>query len=74
MLMERGNAALGVMEQHLAKHDWVAGGRYSVADIALFGYTHCADEGGFDLARYPAIGRWISRVGTTPRYIPLSPG
>jgi glutathione S-transferase len=71
MLMERGDAALGVMEQHLARNDWFAGGSYSVADIALFGYTHCADEGGFHLGRYPAVQRWIERVKTTPNYIPL---
>jgi glutathione S-transferase len=70
-LMERGNAALGVVEQHLARNDWFAGDRYSVADIALFGYTHCADEGGFDLSRYPAVQRWIERVKTTTNYIPL---
>ncbi|MGN6515627.1 MAG: glutathione S-transferase family protein [Rhizomicrobium sp.] len=72
MLMERGNAALGVMELHLADHDWFAGNRYSIADIALYGYTHCAEEGGFDLKRYPAIMRWLKRVEATPGYIPLS--
>ena len=71
MLIERGNAALGVMEQHLSKHDWFAAGRYSIADIALYGYTHSADEGGFDLTRYPAIQRWIARVKAIPNYIPL---
>ena len=68
----RGNAALGVMENHLAAHDWFAGGRYSVADIALYGYTHSAHEGGFDLNRYPAVIRWISRVREQPGHIPLS--
>jgi glutathione S-transferase len=71
LLIERGNAALGVMEQHLSKHDWFAGGRYSIADIALYGYTHCADEGGFDLSKYPAIQRWMTRVSQQPRHIPL---
>jgi glutathione S-transferase len=68
----RGNAALGVMESHLAAHNWFAGGRYSVADIALYGYTHCAQEGDFDLARYPAVSRWLSRVQEQPGHIPLS--
>jgi glutathione S-transferase len=72
LLMERGNAALGVMETHLGKNDWFAGGRYSVADIALYGYTHSADEGGFDLARYPAVSAWLARVAAQPGYIPLS--
>jgi glutathione S-transferase len=71
LLMERGNAALGVMETHLAKHDWFAGNRYSIADIALYGYTHCAAEGGFDLARYPALTRWLARVVDQPRHVPL---
>lgn len=71
MLMERGYAALGVMETHLASNDWFAGGRYSIADIALYGYTHCADEGGFDLSRYPAVSAWIARVAARPDYVPL---
>jgi glutathione S-transferase len=68
----KGNAALAVMEKHLRQRDWFAGARYSVADIALFGYTHCADEGGFALAAYPAILRWIDRVREQPRHVPLS--
>lgn len=72
LLMERGNAALGVMETHLKKNDWFAGGRYSVADIALYGYTHSAADGGFDLARYPAVSAWLARVAAQPGYIPLS--
>jgi glutathione S-transferase len=68
----KGNAALAVMEKHLDARDWFAGGHYSVADIALFGYTHCADEGGFDLNAYPAIGCWMARVREQPAHIPLS--
>jgi glutathione S-transferase len=45
---------------------------YSVADIALFAYTHCADEGGFDIASFPGIARWIARVREQPGHIPLS--
>ena len=70
-LLERGNAALGVMETHLAAHEWFAGGRYSIADIALYGYTHCAEEGGFDLARYPAVSAWIARVAAQPDHVSL---
>ena len=69
---EKGNAALAVMETHLAHHAWFAGGRYSIADIALYGYTHCAAEGGFDLSRYPAVTAWLARVTREPGYIPLS--
>lgn len=68
----KGNAALGVMESHLKTHDWFAGGRYSIADIALYGYTHCAGEGGFDLFIYPAVSAWLARVAAQPRHIPLS--
>jgi len=68
----KGNAALAVMEDHLRKRDWFAGARYSVGDIALFGYTHCAEEGGFNLGNYPAITRWIERVREQPAHISLS--
>jgi glutathione S-transferase len=67
----KGNAALGVMQTHLAKHDWFAGGRYSIADIALYGYTHCAAEGGFDLDAYPKVRAWLKRVAAEPGHIPL---
>jgi glutathione S-transferase len=69
---EKGNAALCVMQAHLAKHDWFAGSRYSVADIALYGYTHCAADGGFDLGAYPAVQAWLERVASEPGHIPLS--
>jgi glutathione S-transferase len=71
LLHERGNAALGVMETHLKKHDWFAGARYSIADIALYGYTHAAAEGSFDLAQYPAVSGWLARVAAQPRHTPL---
>ena len=68
----KGRAALSVMDGHLATHDWFAGDAYSVADIALYGYTHCADEGAFDLDGFPAIRRWLSRVREQPGHVPLS--
>jgi glutathione S-transferase len=67
----KGNAALRIMDAHLAKADWLAGGRYSIADIALYAYTHVAGDGGFDLARYPGIGGWLKRVAAQPNYITL---
>ncbi|MGQ0741404.1 MAG: glutathione S-transferase family protein [Alphaproteobacteria bacterium] len=70
-LTERGNAALGVMQARLAKNEWFAGGRYSVADAALYAYTHCAGEGGFELDRFPAVRTWLSRVEEQPGFIPL---
>jgi glutathione S-transferase len=68
----KGNAALGVMQTHLERHDWFAGSHYSIADIALYGYTHCAADGGFDLSAYPAVGAWLERVASEPKHIPLS--
>jgi glutathione S-transferase len=67
----KGNAALGVMENHLERRDWFAGGRYSIADIALYGYTHSAADGGFDLALYPAVCAWLERVASEPGHVPL---
>jgi len=67
----KGNAALGVMQTHLARRDWFAGARYSIADIALYGYTHCAADGGFDLGRYPAVRAWLKRVASEPGHVPL---
>jgi len=66
---EKGYAALDVMEQLLAAQPFFAGERYSIADIALYAYTHVADEGGFDLGRYPAIGAWMARVKAQPRHV-----
>ena len=68
----KGNAALKVMDTHLSKHDWFAANQYSIADIALYGYTHVADEGGFELSDYPAVSTWLKRVAAQPGHIPLS--
>ena len=69
-----GHAALGVMEGHLGRNDFFVGGRYTVADIALYAYTHVAYEGGFDLAGYPAVRAWIGRVASQPGHIPITQG
>jgi glutathione S-transferase len=69
----RGYQALDVMEQHLAENDYFAGGAYSIADIALYGYTHVANEGGFDLADYPSVRAWLARVGEQPGHIMMEP-
>jgi glutathione S-transferase len=69
---EGGAAALGVMEQHLAARDWFVGEGYTIADIALFAYTHVADEGGFDLSPYPAINRWLDRVAAQPGHVRIT--
>ena len=69
-----GYDALGIMEKHLKSNDYFVGGSYSVADIALYVYTHVADEGGFDLGGYPAILAWLERVSSQPKYIPITQG
>jgi glutathione S-transferase len=71
---KRGLSALGVMERHLAERDWIAAGRYTIADIALYAYTHVAHEGGFDLGPFPAVRRWLERVRREPRHIPITQG
>ena len=70
-LQERGYQALGVMEQHLAREPFFAAGRYTIADIALYAYTHCAGDGGFDLGRYPAVRAWLARVREQPGHVPM---
>jgi glutathione S-transferase len=69
-----GHAALAVMEGHLATRDYFVAGRYSIADIALYAYTHVAPEGGFDLAPYRAVNAWLARVRAQPRHIPITEG
>ena len=68
---DKGGKALRVMEARLAGNDWLVGDAYSVADVALYAYTHVADEGGFDLGRHPGISRWIARVAAEPGYVSL---
>jgi glutathione S-transferase len=72
-LRERGHQALAVMQRHLHAHSWFSGDHYGIADIALFAYTHCAADGGFDLTAYPALVQWLERVMAQPRFVPLPP-
>jgi glutathione S-transferase len=65
-LRKEGDAALAVMERHLTDHDWCAGDGLSVADLALFAYTHKAEDGGFELTRYPAVSAWLARCRRQP--------
>jgi len=67
-----GVAALEVMDQHLRAHVFFAGDAYSIADIALYAYTHVAHEGGFDLAPFPAVRAWLARVADQPRHIAIT--
>jgi glutathione S-transferase len=68
-LIAKGNNALWVMEQRLCGRDWLAGSAYSLADIALFAYTHRAETGGFALSAFPRVSAWVARVQTTPRFL-----
>lgn len=69
----KGYEALQVLEDRLEGHDFLVNGSYSIADIALFAYTHKAEMGDFDLGRFPAIRRWISRIEKTQDFIPMYP-
>ncbi|MDB9540686.1 glutathione S-transferase family protein [Anabaenopsis tanganyikae CS-531] len=69
---DAGYAALKVMENHLMTHEFFVSDRYTIADIALFAYTHVAHEGGFDLTNFPGIKAWIKRVKSQSRYIPIT--
>jgi len=66
-----GYLAFDAMEGHLAGREYLAAERYSIADIALYAYTHVADEGGFHLAAYPAIRTWLGRVAAQPGHVPI---
>jgi glutathione S-transferase len=67
-----GYDALGVMEGHLRDREFFVGDLYSIADIALYAYTHVAGEGGFDLERFPAVRAWLERVAARPGYVPIT--
>jgi glutathione S-transferase len=69
-----GYAALDVMERHLGRHPFFVAGAYSIADIALYAYTHVAHEGGFDLGPYGAIRAWMDRVRAEPGHIAITAG
>ena len=69
---KRGYAALDVMEGHLAGRSFFVAESYTIADIALYAYTHVAHEGGFDLSGYPETSAWLERVAAQPRHIPIS--
>lgn len=67
-----GDAALRLMDQHLAGRDWFVGDSMTLADIALYAYTHVAEDGGFDLQQYPAVTRWLERVAAEPGHVPIA--
>jgi glutathione S-transferase len=67
-----GERALSAMERHLAGNEYLVGDRFSIADIALYAYTHVAPEGGFSLQPYPAIREWLVRVSAQPGHIAIT--
>lgn len=69
--MDGGYRALGVMERQLELTPFMVGDQYTLADVALYAYTHVAHEGGFELGPYPAVGAWLARVQAQPRYVAM---
>lgn len=70
--MENGYRTLGVMEKHLSTHRFFVAGHFTIADIALYAYTHVAEQCDFDLSRYPAVRAWLARVTAEPGYVPMN--
>ena len=72
-LLDQGHVLLGQMETHLTGRDWFVGERPTIADIALYAYTHsAADKGGFDLDRFPAVTAWLGRCAGLAGYVGLT--
>lgn len=71
-LQARGHEALAVMERQLATTPYLAGERFSIADIALYAYTHAAGDGGIELSGYPHLQRWLDRVAAQPGHVPMA--
>jgi glutathione S-transferase len=69
--LARGRAAFAVMEQHLSTRQFFVNDRYSIADIALYAYSHVAEDGGHDLEAFPNVREWLGRVAAQPGYVPL---
>ena len=70
--LAKGRAALAVMDQHLKSRSFFVAERYTIADIALYAYTHVAAEGGFDLTPFPSVRSWLGRVADQPRHIRIT--
>jgi glutathione S-transferase len=70
--IENGRAALKLMDDHLATRAFFVGNAITLADICLYAYTHCAEEGGFTLSDYPNVQRWLDAVATQPGHVTIS--
>ena len=68
-----GEVALKLMDEHLAGRHWFVGTGVTLADIALFAYTHVCEDGGFALADYPAVSAWVERMQALPGFVPMQP-
>ena len=71
-LMDKGRNALRVMDAHLGRQSWFVGDTPTLADVSLYAYTHVAEEGGFDLASYPAVEAWLARFRELPGHIAIT--
>jgi len=69
--MEEGQRALAVMDKRLSTSRYFCCDRYTIADIALYAYTHVAHECDFDLSPFPALRTWLARVGAEPLHVPM---
>jgi glutathione S-transferase len=69
--MKAGERTLGALERHIGGRRYVVGDSFSLADIALYGYTHVAEEGGFTLEPYPAVRAWLDRIAAEPGHVPI---
>ncbi len=69
---EPGNRALAIMESHLGQSSFFVAERFTIADVALYAYTHVAEEGGFDLSNFPGVRSWLARVEHEPGHIPIT--
>ena len=67
-----GHKALQIMEQQLEKSRYLVEDHYTIADISLYAYTHCADEGGFDISQYAAISAWLERIAAYPKHVTMA--
>ena len=66
-----GHRALPAMDRHLDGREFLVGDRLTLADLALYAYTHVAHEGGFDVGQYPAVTAWLERVAAVPGHVPI---
>ncbi|MFA9462596.1 glutathione S-transferase family protein [Thiohalorhabdus sp. Cl-TMA] len=70
--MEQGYQALNILEDHLREREYLVGACYTIADIALYAYTHVAHEGGFDLRGYSAVNSWLERIRSHPGHVGIT--